>query len=215
MLARLEMSMRPASHQPVPVGCLRPLDRVVVSFRALAPPVEDAQDKRTGARAGIHFDNLREFASVCIRETRTGEIAFPILIPVVGVTGEDLLRAVKLFEQHPANEQVRPCHRPERHDRVGAIEDRRAEPFGATNSEGKLRPAPITPTCDTIGQSAARPSAAALVESDKWNTRRQRAEDQLSLARFNHHRREPTPLLELDDDGGWDYPAGIKRLELP
>ena len=122
-------------------------------------------------------DNLGECASVCIRETRTGEIAFPILIPVVGVTGEDLLGAIKLLEQHPADEQMRPCHRPERHNRVSAIKDHGVEPFGATNGEGKLGGAPITPTCNTIGQSAARPRAAALVERDKWNARRQRAED--------------------------------------
>jgi hypothetical protein len=134
---------------------------------------------------------------------------------VVRVTGEDLLSAIKLLEQHPADEQMRPCHRSERHDRVGAIEDRGVEPFGTTDSEGKLGPALITPTCDTIGQSSARPSVAALVEGNKRNTRRQRAEDQVGLTCFNHHRREPAPLLELEDDGGWDDPASIKRLELP
>jgi hypothetical protein len=93
------------------------------------------------------------------------------------VTGEDLLGAIELLEQHPTDEQMRPCHRPERHNRVGAIEDHGVEPFGATNSEGELEAAPITPTCNAIGQSAARPSAAALVERDKWNARRQRAKD--------------------------------------
>ena len=86
-------------------------------------------------------------------------------------------RAIELLEQHAADEQMRPCHRPERHNRVGAIEDRGVEPIGATNRECKLGAAPITPTCNTIGQSATRPRAAALVERDKWNARRQRAED--------------------------------------
>jgi hypothetical protein len=131
------------------------------------------------------------------------------------VTSEDLLGAIKLLEQHPADEQMWPCHRPERHDRVSTIEDRGVEPIGTTDSEGKLGSALIAPTCDTIGQSAARPSAAALVEGNKENAGRQRAEDQIGFACFNPHRREPAPLGELDDDGGWDDPAGIKHLELP
>jgi hypothetical protein len=43
------------------------------------------------------LDNLEEFASICIRETRCTEIAFPTLTPVVGVPGEDLLGAIELL----------------------------------------------------------------------------------------------------------------------
>jgi hypothetical protein len=57
--------------------------------------------------------NLGQCASLCIRETRRAEIAFPILIPVVRVTGKYLLGAIELLEEHAADEQMRPCHRSE------------------------------------------------------------------------------------------------------
>ena len=110
---------------------------------------------------------------------------------------------------------MRPCHRPERHNRVGTIEDRGVEPFSATDCERKLGPALIAPTCDAIRQSATRPSAAALVERNKWNAGRQRAEDQVGLVFFKHRRRKSALLCELDDDRRWNDPAGIKHLELP
>lgn len=145
------------------------------------------------------MDNLEEFASICIRETRCTEIAFPTLTPVVGVPGEDLLGAIELLEQHAAGEQMRPCHRSERHDCMGATKDRGVEPIHAADGEGKLRAALITPGGNTIGQSAAGPSATALVEGNKRSAGRQCAEDQLALACFQHRRREPASLRELDD----------------
>jgi len=49
VLAGVEVGMWPASHQPMPHRRLRALDRVVVTVRALAPAIEDAQHNGTRA----------------------------------------------------------------------------------------------------------------------------------------------------------------------
>ena len=91
---------------------------------------------------------------------------------MVGVTGEDLLRAIQLLEQHAADKQVRPRHRSERHDRMGAVKDSGVEPIGAADGEGEFGRALVTPKADTVGKSAARPTGAALVEGNKRNAQR-------------------------------------------
>jgi hypothetical protein len=139
----------------------------------------------------------------------------PHSISVVGMTGEDLLGPIELLEQHAADEQMRPCHWSERQDRMGAVEDGGVEPIGAADGKGELRRPFVTPSGDTLGQHAARPTAAALVKSNKRNPRWQCAEDQLGLACFQHDRVERALFLELDDDRGRDDPAGIERLEFP
>jgi hypothetical protein len=41
---------------------------------------------------------------------------------MIGVAGEDLLSPVELLQEEAAHQEMRPGHRPERHDRVGAID---------------------------------------------------------------------------------------------
>ena len=69
MLARVEMRMRPAPHQPMPYRRLRPFDGIVVAVRALPPAVEDTQHKR--ARTGSHGSrclNVKPAADVYANE---------------------------------------------------------------------------------------------------------------------------------------------------
>ena len=56
---------------------------------------------------------------------------------MIGMAGVDLLRPVELLQQHAAHEEVRPGHRAQRDDRVGALEDRGREPFRAADREGE------------------------------------------------------------------------------
>ncbi len=105
------------------------------------------------------------------------------LFPMIGVAGEDLLGAVKLFEQHPAHQQMRPGHRAQRQHGVGVLGDGAAEPLGAADREGECRDPLVAPRREPLGEVAARPACPPLVERDEPGTRRQCREDQLGLAR--------------------------------
>src|SRR5271155_3939107 len=85
---------------------------------------------------------------------------------------------------------MRPGHRSEGQDEVGAVANGFGETIGAADREGEFRRTPIAPGGDPLGQCAARPLGAALVEGDERDTRRQRAEDQFALAGFEWPGRE-------------------------
>jgi hypothetical protein len=80
------------------------------------------------------------------------------------VAGEDLLSAIELLEQHAADKQMRPSHRAERQDRFGAAQYRCIQTIRSADSESEFGHTPIAPSGNAIGQSAARPRRAALVE---------------------------------------------------
>ena len=129
---------------------------------------------------------------------------------MVRVTGEDLLGAIELLEQHAANQQMGPRHRSEGQGRVGAVENRGTVTIGPANREGELRQTLVAPSSYPIGKSTARPRDAPLIEGDKRDAGRQGTEDQFGLARW-----EPPPaIIELDDHRGRQDPSGIERLEL-
>src|SRR5262249_18519788 len=121
------------------------------------------------------------------------------LVPMIRVAGEDLLRAVQLFEQHAAHHQMRPGHRAERDGRVGAGKDRLAESVGAADREGERGCAPVAPAGEPVGEVAAGPGAAALVERNQPGAGRHRAEDQFGLARLQRRWRQPALFLEFGD----------------
>src|SRR5262249_52025340 len=110
MLARLELRMRPPRDQSMPVRRLRHFDRVVVGLRSLAPSVENAQHQWTGAGAGVHRGGPWAMELYLYTRNRPRADSAPDLTstPMVRMPGEDLLRAIELFEQHPPDEQVRP-----------------------------------------------------------------------------------------------------------
>ena len=91
---------------------------------------------------------------------------------MIGVSGEDLLGAVELFQQHPAHQQMRPGHRAERQHPVGARDELSIEPLGPTDRKGERRGALVAPLTEPLGELAARPGGATLVERDKPRTRR-------------------------------------------
>ena len=77
LLARLQMGMRPARHQAMPVGRTRLRDCVIVGFGPLAPTVEDAQYERM--RTGDHRrEPSWRCEPTCIRETEIEGLAFPV-----------------------------------------------------------------------------------------------------------------------------------------
>jgi len=83
---------------------------------------------------------------------------------MIGVTGENLLSAIELFEQHPSDQQMGPGQRPKREDYLGAVENHRVETSGAADGEGEFKGTPVPPGGDPLGQCAAGPLDAALVE---------------------------------------------------
>ena len=83
------------------------------------------------------------------------------------MAGEDLLRPVELFEQHRADQEVRPGHRAEGQNRFRLIEDRLAEPLGATDGKRDGPGAVIAPGSEAVGEVAARPLLPPRIERDE------------------------------------------------
>jgi hypothetical protein len=125
------------------------------------------------------------------------------------MAGEDLLGAVELFEQHAPDQQVRPSHRAQRQDRLGAVEDRRGETIGAADREGKFGYTLVAPTCEPVGETTARPRRATFVEGDKVRSGRQSPEDQRGLARLQRRGGQALAHLELDDRDGREDARGV------
>jgi len=105
----------------------------------------------------------------CIRETASLPVVLPhgSSVAVVRVTGEDLLRAVELFQQHRADEEMRPGHRAEGENCIGVVENRLAEPFRAADREGDRSDAPIAPGGEAVGEVATRPWLSPRIERDE------------------------------------------------
>jgi len=91
---------------------------------------------------------------------------------MIGVTGENLLSAIELFEQHPSDQQMGPGQRPKREDYLGAVENHRVEAIGAADCERQLGRTPIAPGGDPRRQAPARPLDAPLIQSDEWDAGR-------------------------------------------
>ena len=111
-------------------------------------------------------------------------------LPVIGVAGEDLLRAVELFQQHAANQKMRPSHRPQRHGRLGMFEDRGAKTLRPADRESEFTGAAVAPVRHLTCKIAARPQSAVLIEREERDARRQRLQDQFGFAFLDHDRRQ-------------------------
>ena len=133
---------------------------------------------------------------------------------MIGVAGEDLLGAVKLFQQQAAHHEMRPSHRAERKNRVGTLDNRWTEPVGAADGEGECRRAAVAPGGEPVGELAARPELPAFVERDEYRASRHRSEDQLGLVCLQLRRRQLFLLLELDDRRWRLEPFEILGLQL-
>jgi len=122
----------------------------------------------------------------CIRETASLPVVLPhgSSVAVIRVAGEDLLRAVELFQQHRADEEMRPSHGAQGENCIGLVENRLAEPFGAADREGDRSGAPIAPGGEAVGDVTARPGLPALVERDENGAGRTSGKDQCGLARL-------------------------------
>ena len=105
----------------------------------------------------------------CIRETASLPVVLPhgSSVAVVRVTGEDLLRAVELFQQHRADEEMRTGHRAEGENCIGVVENRLAKPFSAANRKSDGGTAVIAPGGEAVSQVAARPWLSPRIERDE------------------------------------------------
>ena len=126
----------------------------------------------------------------------------------------NLLRPVELFEQHAADEEMRPSHRPQRQYRRGAVEDSGPEPLGTADRKRQLRHSAVAPDGEMVGEFAARPRGTARVEGDQRRSGRQCLKNQLGLARLHQRRRQALFDVELDDRRRRRDPPGVERLEL-
>ena len=109
---------------------------------------------------------------------------------------------------------MRPSHRAEGQNRVGAIEDRRADPLRAADRKGNGASAAVAPRAKPLGQFAARPGDAGAIQSDEQRAGRQRGEDQLGLTRLQKRRRQAPLFFQLEDRRRRDKPFGIVGLEV-
>ena len=133
---------------------------------------------------------------------------------MVRVPGKDLLRPVELFEEHCADEEVRPGHRAQGQNRIGFVENDFAEPFGAANCKSDGGTAMIAPAGETVGKLAAGPGLAALVERDKHPAGRPHGEQQFGLARLQLGGRQFPLLFDFDDRRRRNQPPGIVGLQI-
>jgi hypothetical protein len=133
---------------------------------------------------------------------------------MVRVAGKDLLRAIKLFQQHAANQEMRPSHSAEREDHRRTIEDGCCQPIGTADRKTKFRGAAIAPLTEVIRQFAARPSRSPLVEGDEGCFDRQCFEDQLGFARLRNCRRQALFDFELRDRRRRNDTRRVKRLQI-
>ena len=85
-------------------------------FRQQLQAVENPDRRITGGRRDLFQGRPAEI----VDRNKIGKGAADIdadavhrSLPVIGVAGEDLLGAVELFQQHAANEKMRPSHRPQ------------------------------------------------------------------------------------------------------
>lgn len=133
---------------------------------------------------------------------------------MVGVIGENLLGAVELFEQQAANQQMRPSHRPERQHGIGALDDHGTEAVGAADRKGDRRNAAVAPHGKAIGELAAGPGGAPLIERDEAGIGGQRRQNQLGLALFQLVSRQAAFFFQFGDDRRRRDAAGVKRLQI-
>ena len=101
---------------------------------------------------------------------------------MIGMAGVDLLRPVELLQQHAAHEEVRPGHRAQRDDRIGAVDNPGSEPLGAADRKGKGGGTTVAPRREPIGEIAAGPGRSLLVQRDEPGAGGLRGEDQFRFA---------------------------------
>ena len=126
----------------------------------------------------------------------------------------DLLGTVELFEEHAAREQMWPGHAAQRDDRIGALDNRRPEPLGAADREGEGGGAAVAPGSEPVGEIAAGPGRALLVERDEPGAGGPGGEDQLGFAQLERGGRQAALFLQINDRDRRREASGIERLEV-
>jgi hypothetical protein len=86
--------------------------------------------------------------------------------------------------------------------------------IGAADRKSDFGRTSIAPYGNPVGEHAARPLAAALVEDDERDAGRQCAKDQVALSAFEQPGRKRTFFLHFHDYGRRQDPGGVKRLKV-
>ena len=95
---------------------------------------------------------------------------------MVRMASNDRLCTVELLQQHHAGEHMRPGHRAEREEEVGAPADTLVKTVGTADDEGCA-----APLREAFGQEGAAQILAALVERDERHTGGKGGEEELGL----------------------------------
>jgi len=150
-------------------------------------PIADAPDFKVTAQPRPGFGpSITSAVNVC-------------LTTVIRVAGEDLLRAIKLLNEHAPDEKMRPGHGAERELQGRLLAHRRGQAVGAADEEGDIADAIAPPALKPLGERVAGQDGAVFVERDDHRARRHRGEQECAFALFQFRRRELSPLLHLAD----------------
>ena len=89
---------------------------------------------------------------------------------MIGVAGQNGHRAVELFEQHYPHHAVRPCHRPETHEKPRLLADLGRVPIRPADQESHVRRAALEVAADQAESSST--VLARVVEARDRQRRR-------------------------------------------
>src|SRR6185437_8724649 len=135
------------------------------------------------------------------------------LFPMIGMAGEDLLRPVELLAEHGADHEMRPRHRPEGKETVGALAHGIGVTVGAADEKGDGRRR-LLPFGELRGKIGAGEAPAALVEGDDEGAFGQAGEEQFTLAGLALGHRQLAALFDFLDVEGPVQAPGIEALEV-
>src|SRR5580658_5566902 len=116
---------------------------------------------------------------------------------MIGMAGENLLRAVELLEQHGPGEEMGPGHDAERQQEMRLLANRVGEPLGAADEKSEIADAAVSPALYALGEAFARQRLAARIERHEGGSRRRRREQQRAFALLDLVRGKRTFLLDV------------------
>ena len=141
------------------------------------------------------------------------------LDPVIGMAGENLLRAVKLLSQHAAHNEMWPGGAPEGEDQIRAPPYIFRQSVGAADHEGYVADPGIPPVANPRRQVFAAKVAASLIQRCDYRAVRYRGQDRFAFPRlaaagsefpvvdFVNVQRPSYPALEMLEEIAFDAAA--------
>jgi hypothetical protein len=103
---------------------------------------------------------------------------------VIGVASEDLLRAIDLFEQHPARQQMRPSHRAERQHERCLLDDALVKTLGTADDKSEIGSG-LAPRVEALGKIGTLELRSAPIKCGQYGAFGHGVEKKLRLARLH------------------------------